>query len=306
MDSGNHLSQCQRGPWLSANPLTKETRLHPIFQHRSRMALSPPPSETHHPTRAASPGGGGPDRDPQSSQPQSIDHLHANYGRYLKTEIMAHDAFYALHELFEYSAASIDQLLELIQDTNFGVVLPHNQADATKLSELLILNAFLDDYRSYVKDTLEVVRARGSPRWPRVTEPRLREKADRAARQLETRYQRLLAKCVRLLEQSSSAITILMNLQSQRQADKAMEQTDKLGKLSVLAYFYIPITFAASFYGMNFAELGDYLSIWTYFAMAAPLLVVSLIAWFIDVLSVCQRCWLFVKGLFSRKNSSVF
>ena len=219
---------------------------------------------------------------------------------------MAHDAFYALHELFEYSAASIDQLLELIQDTNFGVVLPHNQADATKLSELLILNAFLDDYRSYVKDTLEVVRARGSPRWPRVTEPRLREKADRAARQLETRYQRLLAKCVRLLEQSSSAITILMNLQSQRQADKAMEQTDKLGKLSVLAYFYIPITFAASFYGMNFAELGDYLSIWTYFAMAAPLLVVSLIAWFIDVLSVCQRCWLFVKGLFSRKNSSVF
>lgn len=185
--------------------------------------------------------------------PQTISHVHEYYGRYLKTKIMAVDAFYALNELFEFSAASIDQLLELFEN-NIRMV-PHH-ADTAALSELLVQQAYVDDYRSYLKDALDIVSARGSSKWPRAQEPKHREQADHAAEQLHLRYQRLLRRCERISEQSASSISILMNLEGQQQSQKAMEQADRLGKLSVPAYIYIPISFAASVYGMNFVELG--------------------------------------------------
>jgi len=240
MDSGRDLSYCRSGPWLRGFPMTKSTRLHPIFQYRSRMALS---HVTEMPTYTLPKK-----QNTQESYPQSVDHVHAKYGRYLKCEIMAHDAFYALNELFEFSAASVDQLLELSEG---NIRMDPHHPDATRLSELLLINAFVDDYRSYIKDVLEIVHSRGNPKWPRVTEPRLREKADRAAGQLENRYRRLLGRSERLSEHCNSGISILMNLEAHQQTEKAMTQTDRLGKLSVLAYIYIPLTFAASFYGMN-------------------------------------------------------
>ncbi|KAH0558786.1 hypothetical protein GP486_004576, partial [Trichoglossum hirsutum] len=284
MDSGEDLSRCKSGPWLGQFAMREMTRFHPIFQHRSRMALS---SVQNKPDLAFS--------DRQSTEqryPQSIDHIHKNYGSYLKTEIMAHDAFYALNELFEFSAASVDQLLELFEG---NIRTTSHNLDTTRISELLIVKSLVDDYQSYVKDILEIVHARGSPKWPCTNEPKQREKADRAANQLESRYRRLLGRCERLLEHCASNITILMNSETQRQTEKAIEQTDRLSKLSVLAYFYIPLTFATSFYGMNFRELGNQLSIWTYFVMAIPLLAISLIAWFIDVRSICALCWNFLK-----------
>lgn len=64
-----------------------------------------------------------------------------------------------------------------------------------------------------------------------------------------------------------------MDEENRRQSQRGIEQTDRISKLSFLAYFYIPLTFVASFYGMNFKELGTSLSIWSYFVMAMPLLI---------------------------------
>ncbi|KAG5802110.1 hypothetical protein H9Q74_013382 [Fusarium xylarioides] len=222
--------------------------------------------------------------------PQSISHLHANYGGHLKADIMVHDVFYTLSELFEFSAASVDQLLKHFEDS-IAELLRLDNTDTTKISELLILKSYIDDYRSYVGNVLKVVKTRGNPKWPRETEPKKREHADLVAERLELRYEHLLGKCDRLSDHCASGISILMSLDAHEQAAKAMTQAGRLGKLSVLAYVYIPITFAASFYGMNFAELGDHLSIWCFFAMAAPLLAVSMVAWFVDVRTTCKRCW---------------
>ncbi|KAH8742314.1 hypothetical protein F5883DRAFT_671360, partial [Diaporthe sp. PMI_573] len=282
MDSGMDLSHCK-----TEFPLMKMTRLHPVFQHRSQMALS------YQREKAGTPAS----EDYREAQrqgqhfAQSINHMHERYGRFLKTDVMANDAFYAMNKLFEFSAASIDQLLELFEN-NIRVV-PHH-ADNTVLSQLLIHQAYVDDYRSYLRDILDTIAARGSMKWPRAQEPKHRELADHAAEQLEAKYRRLLRRCERLSEQHSSSVNILMSLESQSQSEKAMAQADRLGKLSVLAYIYIPITFATSFYGMNFVELGTQLSIWTYFAMAAPLLAISLIAWFINVGKICTACWRFI------------
>ena len=284
MDSGKDLNCCTNGPWLTKFTETDTTRLHPVFQHRSRMALSSVPNTVD---SAITSG-----RKTERQLPQSIDHIHKNYGSYLKSEVMAHDAFYALNELFEFSAASIDQLLELFES---NIRTMSHDTDTVGTSELLVAKSLVDDYRRYVKDVLEIVGARGGPKWPRVTEPKQRVKADRAADQLRSRYQRLLGRCDRLSEYCASSITIIMNSETQRQTERAIEQTDRLSKLSVLAYFYIPLTFAASLYGMNFKELDPNLSIWTYFVTATPLLFVSLVAWFINIPSAFALCWRFVR-----------
>lgn len=292
MDSGRDLNYSQHGPWLRQFATTDNTRLHPVFQHRSRMATSGTSNQTgptiHH--------------GPNVEQPlaQSIDHVHKNYGSYLKTEVMAQDAFYALNELFEFSAASVNQLLE-----NFEVNISTTPQDSGRrsISELLVTKSLVDDYQRYVKDISDTICARGGPKWPRATQPEHCEKADRAAEQLETRYQRLLGRCDRLSEHFASNIAILMNSEQQRQTERAIEQTDRLSKLSFLAYFFIPLSFATSFYGMNFKELGIGLSIWTYFAMAIPLLGASLVAWFVDVRSAYRVCRNFLKTLHSLTSS---
>jgi hypothetical protein len=72
-----------------------------------------------------------------------------------------------------------------------------------------------------------------------------------------------------------NGISILTGRQTHEQANQAMAHTSRLGKLSVLAYFYIPITLPRNFYfifififGLNFAELGPDLSIWSFFVTA--------------------------------------
>jgi len=92
----------------------------------------------------------------------------------------------------------------------------------------------------------------------------------------------------------------LTNEETQRQTERAIQQTDRLSKLSFLAYFYFPLSFAASFYGMSFKELGDQLSIWTYFVMAGPLLVLSVIAWYVNVRAICTLCWTFLRDHLTR------
>ncbi|KAL8831929.1 MAG: hypothetical protein Q9170_005091 [Blastenia crenularia] len=294
MDSGKDLSHCKSGPWLKRDSVTGMTSLHPVYQHRGRMAMSSKSSKTESVKIGEKSTG--------TQLPQTIEHLHKNYGRYLKTEIMAHDAFYALNELFEFSAASIDQLLEVFE----GKLRTRSQfSDARLMAELLIAKNLIDDYRHYVKDILDVVSARGGARWPRVTGCKQREKADRAADRLEARYKRLLRRCDRLLDHCANSITILVTVMNQKQTEKAITQADRLSKLSVLAYIFIPLTFASGFYGMNFKELGNELSIWTYFALAAPLLVVALSAWFINVRSARALCWNFIqKTPFSARKPS--
>lgn len=281
MDCGRDLGQCQRGPWLPG-PSRKSTRLHPVFQHRPRMALSA--------NKQAAPSSTLPTNGTKADDvySQSIDHLRRNYGRHLRPEIMAHDAFYALTELFNFSASSVDQLLELIEDT---IRPPRGQLDWPPLSELLIVKGYLDDYQNYVYDILDLIKARGNPKWPRAMDQKNRERADREANRLENRYQALLRRCQRLSQSSANRISIQTSFESHRQADQAMTQATRFGKLSFLAYIFVPISFAASFFGMNFAELGPQLSIWTFYAMAVPLLAISMVAWYFDVLIISLAAW---------------
>ena len=57
----------------------------------------------------------------------------------------------------------------------------------------------------------------------------------------------------------------------------AISQARLVGRLTLLAYFYIPLSFTSALFGMNFSELnkGSSLHIWLFFATSVPILLFS-------------------------------
>lgn len=271
-DSGHDLDESVHGPWLQQKELAWVTTLHPVFQHRNRMTFETSPHRSRHDSTQQT---------KTSKLPQSISHLPSNYDRYLNAEIMACDAFYAVNEIFRFAAASEGQFLDLIAE-KVRVASIGQPTPSIGLSELQTAKSLLEEHQQSIRENLKTVHDRGGPRWPCTTNKKWMRKTERAANQLELQYEHLLNFCNRLSEQCTSGMAVLASAQSHQQSEKAIDQSEKIMKLTVLAFFYVPLSFTTSFFGMNLKELNTDLSIWTWFCLSIPLIFVSFLLCFWD------------------------
>ena len=61
---------------------------------------------------------------------------------------------------------------------------------------------------------------------------------------------------------------------------KAVQQSESIGRLSTLAFVFIPLSFITSFFGMNLVEFGTgSIRIWVFIVSAAVLVLTMLTAW---------------------------
>jgi hypothetical protein len=88
-----------------------------------------------------------------------------------------------------------------------------------------------------------------------------------------------------------------MNAVLYLQSQKAIQQAEGVVKLILLAFFFVPLSFTTSFFGMNFNELNRYKSIWTWFAVSGPLLLLSFLFWRFDIFKILKSCMRFVSHL---------
>ncbi len=89
-------------------------------------------------------------------------------------------------------------------------------------------------------------------------------------------YEDLLERCTYLLKRCATAMNVDMNKTMILEARKGMEQTSRMKKLTLLATYFIPLTFSASLFGMNFKVLGQgEQPVWWYFVFAVPLTVLT-------------------------------
>jgi len=65
---------------------------------------------------------------------------------------------------------------------------------------------------------------------------------------------------------------------------KAIEQARGVGHLTLLAYFFLPLSFTSTLFGMNFKELGDDVSIWAWFVVSVPVFLLAAMLCFWDKL----------------------
>jgi hypothetical protein len=273
-DIGQNLTGGPKGPWQLDRPgyITEKSRFLPTIQHLpSEAANRPPGLMIPDPHRS------------QGSCPQSASLLAKNYGLTLDPCLLATDSFYALTELFQFSANSICQLLNLIEfmiDESTGKNLYNSPDDS--LSRLSYHLDILNRFENRLSESIFDLEHHQSSKWPRMydekdaTSANKRSKAIATADALLVDFKRLLSRAEHLSARCQSGMAICMNSASIAESKRAISQAQQVDQLTRLAFFYIPLSFTASFFGMNVTSFGTgTLHLWSWFAVSVPLVIIS-------------------------------
>ncbi|KAK3328637.1 hypothetical protein B0T19DRAFT_196272 [Cercophora scortea] len=230
-------------PWSVQSP---ESRYLPVILHRHMIALK------CHLLTVTSPG----DTDPSA---RSAAHLPTDYGRSLRPGLMASDAFYSLTEVFSFAASSQMAFLNLIDaKLDKHTSLPSAQ-DFQSLPNLRYTKRMLYRHMQKLQRVLDSIQnGTEHPKWPKDRDSSTTNKAAGiAAQSVQQDFKHLLGRAEALHSRSTEAITVLMSSISISESQKAMEQAARVGRLTFLAFVFVPLSFTTSFFGMNVAEWQD-------------------------------------------------
>ncbi|PVH83354.1 hypothetical protein DL98DRAFT_569804 [Cadophora sp. DSE1049] len=137
----------------------------------------------------------------------------------------------------------------------------------------------VDEHASELRMVLGFIVARGQADWPKVTSPSEVAITQKSALALELDFRSLIDHAESLIRQCDDDMEDIRNGIIVSEAQKAVLQQLNTTRLTLLAFFFIPLSLTTSFFGMNFNELGG-LSIWVYFAATCPFLSLALIVCF--------------------------
>ena len=228
-----------------------------------------------------------------SSSPfaQSSARLISEYGKTLDTKLMAIDPFYALHELFLFCAFSQTQYLNLLESKLASETA--SQASSEKIedqSHLLHHQQILQNHAGRLRENIATIKQRSSLNQPRPTDNLADKTRQQAARLLLTNYEHLLSQAERLSTQCQAQMTLLMNYAMIAESNKAINQAREVTNLTRLAFVFVPLSFTASICGMNLRPfVSNAHSIWWWFTIATPLLLVSLVVMKWDIVLIWEQ-----------------
>ncbi|KAH7633199.1 cora-like Mg2+ transporter protein-domain-containing protein, partial [Sordaria sp. MPI-SDFR-AT-0083] len=217
-----------------------------------------------------------------STSARSAAHLPNDYGRSLHASVMDQDAFYCLTEVFNFAASSQMEFLNLIDlKLDLYTSLP-TEEDFEVLPNLKYSKKILYRYIQKTERVLESIRNATNKEscWPRPTYHT--EKARVTAQNIEHDFEHLLKRAQTLHNRTTDAITVLPSSISISESQRAIQQAEDMAKLTFLAFLFVPLSFATSFFGMNFKELdGNKMSLWWWGAGSAISLVTAILAYYL-------------------------
>ena len=110
-------------------------------------------------------------------------------------------------------------------------------------------------------------------------------------------YEKLHLRCIELSKMCTRGITLAMNKATIEESHKAIEQSQRLKKLTLLATLFIPLSFCSSLFGMNIDLLGSStVRFWWFFVWCAPITLFAYIFYLWDF-QVLRGYWVrFWKG----------
>ena len=189
------------------------------------------------------------------------------------------DPFYALSELFSIAASSESQFLNLVH-TNVKLEIQAFEFESRRsMDNLRYYKNLLDEYIESVSNTVHLLRKGGGSSW-QTAESRSKISKDNRET-LQNDFDHLLRKAKFLANLCVEGSNTIMQKASLAESRKGLSQAAAIGRLTLLAFIFLPLSFAASLFGMNFREFGSgKLSIWVFVATLLPLLVVSLVVAF--------------------------
>ncbi|KAH8666555.1 hypothetical protein BX600DRAFT_461982 [Xylariales sp. PMI_506] len=312
MDQGRPLEESSPGPWTSH--IESKAKPLPILQHHPKMAFRTTVNRI------------GADVNASTAIPQSTTVLPLQYDSLLALVDLSHDAPHdplsMCLPLFAHAAYSEAQFLNLMESK----IQIHISGIAEGIAEDVFgtfqyFSNLLNRHAQLLQDSLcalrrLVERSRSSPRTQaasgNITETEAFGAAGTdwssadfdgafTARGIQNDYEQLHIRCVQLSKKCIRGITLAMNKATIEESRKAIEQSERLKKLTVLATLFIPLSFSSSLFGMNIDLLGQSsVRFWWFFAICIPIILVTYIFYSWDFRVLKRRClklWKACRGL---------
>ena len=280
-DAGCDLTKGPRFPWLGGGAEPSPVKLLPIFQYIPRCALKSPSIKD----TATGPKKG--------RNTQSLAVFPEGYGRGLDWSQAKSDRFHALWEVFRLAAFSQKQLLNVLKEkitTETNRLLLKNENPT--LANLLYFRDILQDQLSNSSYMIQIISDRNKTfqhgRRPIITTSNdQRSAADQAVAQVSGLFQDLHSRAQSLHEKCTQGMTVISNNSMLAESQRAIQQAKLVTKLTLVAFVYLPFTFTAGFFGMNFTELGTgTIHLWIFFATSLPLMFVTMAFFALDAQTI--------------------
>jgi hypothetical protein len=204
--------------------------------------------------------------------------LHLDYGHCLRTNLMASDPFYALSEVFALTASSEKQFLDLVEFKLEQANAAPGKTGHDDLENLRYLNTLLYQHVRRIQCTISFISNANHAKWPKADDDVTR----RSRKQVEQDHQHLYEHATTLYQRCQSEIAVLMNSIVILESEKAMNLSERIGKLTFLASIFAPLSFTTSFFGMNVKGLQS-VSVWIWVVSTFFILAIALGVMFVNV-----------------------
>ncbi|KAJ6782046.1 hypothetical protein PWT90_03864 [Aphanocladium album] len=282
-DAGDDLSRGPRLPWIDGL-YNSHTELLPIMQYRPRYSLKSPDLNKSESGQEA------------VRNTQSLAIFPEGYGRGLDWSLAGHDRFYVLEDMFRLAGFSQKQLLNLLEIKIKAATHRFSQSkEPPTLNNLLYFRDVLEDQIHAAEAMINLTEQLGQlphagPRRPSsVTLLSAEQKAaaEQAVAEVHSLFRNLRAQAQHLHNRCTQEMAVISNNSMLLESQRAMQQARLVTKLTIVAFVYLPFSFTAGFFGMNFKELGNgTISLWIFFAASFPLMLVTLGFFVLDVETV--------------------
>ncbi|KAI9794812.1 MAG: hypothetical protein M1816_002940 [Peltula sp. TS41687] len=287
LDMGNNLSEGPQGPWTSDFFKTDPwaVNYHPVLQQKACIALE---NQTVASQRGLSHKTL--DRDMPNKIEQSVSLLHLDYGRKLDAEILPQDPLYALYDIFHLSASSEVQFLNMMQTKLKRELSPLSQQRSSTLSNLLYHKQIVERHIQRIKENKNFIEVQIASEMSNRQTP---ERAEAVTTALLKDFDYLLSQAQDVSTECDRHMSVVMNETMIMESEKAILQAEGVAKLTRLAFFFIPLSFTTSFFGMNFFQISSEspLDIWVWFASSAPILALSIVFMLRDIPQDLRRMY---------------
>ena len=255
------------GPWTSTHHLPDSCL--PVIQHFPKAAL-----RAKKQSNSASSSNISLDDVPLGNSTQSAKLLPFQYGSSLEPQILRQDAMYAVSGIFAFAACSESQFVNFMSVQVEAALRSSERQAELSLSDLRFSKSLLDEHAMYLQDVIMFFQHEAETKWPTSTSA---VPGDVQAALLKD-FECLLRRVKDLAARCLDGTAIIMNDAMLQESRRAIAQAGKVERLTLLAFFFVPLTFTCTLFGMNFSEFGQgHLSIYIFGIIVPPIVMVSTI-----------------------------
>jgi len=197
-----------------------------------------------------------------------------------EVKLLRTSPYFILYRLLSIAALSWAQVLNLVDEE-----IRKHESMASDYSQhrfaseqLQCVVSLLNDIRCTIREHRDLIEVDHGTSWQFPLEEGLAVVLTAIKSSAENDHENLSYRCIQLHEKAQSASQAVLRAAQLLQAERSLGEANEISRLTVLAFFFLPLGFVGTIFGMNVEELSQNPPLWTYFAVAAPVLAITLLS----------------------------